>query len=161
MAKELGFSDEEAELYGQAARLHDVGKVGIPDNILLKNGRLTDDEFEIITTHTVRGVSILAGNEHFKNASEVCHYHHEHWNGKGYPMGISGEDIPLIARIVSVIDVFDALISKRCYKEPWSKEDAIKEIEHDAGSQFDPHLVDVFLKLYREGHFDIIINSTN
>jgi len=92
IALELGFSHEKAELYGQSARLHDVGKVGIPDNILLKKGKLTEDEFEVIKTHTQRGVDILKGNDQFKLASQVCLTHHERWDGKGYPCGLKGEE---------------------------------------------------------------------
>lgn len=161
MAKALGLSNKEAEFFGQSARLHDVGKVGIPDDILLKEGPLTDDEFEVITTHTLRGVAILKGNEHFELAADVCHYHHERWDGNGYPAGLIGENIPLVARIVSIVDVFDALISRRCYKDPWPIEKAVEEIKRGAGTQFDPDLVSVFIALFDNGSFEHIINSVN
>jgi len=159
IALELGFSEEEAELYGQSARLHDVGKVGIPDNILLKKGKLNVEEFEIIKLHTQRGVDILKGNDQFKLASQVCLTHHERWDGTGYPAGLKGDEIPLVSRIVSVIDVFDALISKRCYKEAWPIEDAIHEIRKMAGTQFDADIVDTFLELFHQGRFNKIMNS--
>jgi len=159
MAMELGFSEQEAELYGQSARLHDIGKVGIPDHVLLKKGKLTEEEFEVIKTHTDIGVEILAGSKQFTQALEVCHSHHERWDGKGYPKGLKGKEIPLIARIVSVIDVFDALISKRCYKEAWPIEDAIIELGKSSGTQFDSELIDIFLTLYHKGRFDEIILS--
>jgi len=159
LAIEMGLSDEEAERYGQSARLHDVGKVGIPDSILLKKGPLSDDEFTIIKTHTDIGVSILSGDEHFELAAEVSYCHHERWDGSGYPQGMKKENIPFIARIVSVIDVFDALISKRPYKEAWSCERAITEIKQGSGSQFDPQVVQKFVQLYDNGRFDSMINS--
>jgi putative two-component system response regulator len=136
-------------------------EVGIPDNVLLKPGKLISKEFELIKTHTQLGVDILSGNDQYSLASQVCLHHHDRWDGEGYPTGLKGEEIPLIARIVSVIDVFDALISKRCYKKVWKIEKAIQEIELGSGSQFDPKVVDIFLSLHQQGRFNSIITLSN
>ncbi|MBF0264733.1 MAG: DUF3369 domain-containing protein [Gammaproteobacteria bacterium] len=155
----MNYTDEQSEQNGQAARLHDVGKVGISDDILLKKGPLSDKEFEKIKTHTTLGEKILGGDEQFKLAADVALYHHERWDGTGYPLGLKGEEINKVARIVSVVDVFDALISKRSYKEAWAYEEAIEEIKRGSGSQFDPQIVDIFIDLYQSGRFDNIIKS--
>lgn len=153
----MGVSETEAQLYGQAAMLHDVGKVGIPDNILQKPGKLTDSEFEVMKKHAEIGSQILRHCEGTKLAQGVALHHHERWDGKGYPNGIPSIELPLITRIVAVVDVFDALVSKRPYKEAWPQSDAIKTISDGAGSQFDPEVVEVFLSLYRRGELDSIL----
>lgn len=135
-----------------AAPMHDIGKVAIPDAILQKPGRLTAEEFEIMKTHAQKGADIIeetfgnAGNQEYeKMAYEVARYHHEKWNGRGYPTGKSEDHIPLCARIMAVADVFDALSSKRCYKDAMPLEQCFEIIEKGAGQDFDPNLVSVFL----------------
>ena len=135
-----------------SAPLHDVGKINIPDNILNKPGKLTPDEFEIMKTHTTAGkeimekaISTVSGENYLKEARNMAGYHHERWDGKGYPEGLHGEVIPLSARVMAVADVFDALTSARVYKPPFSMEEALKIISDGAGTQFDPKCVEVFL----------------
>jgi len=146
-------SDKTIDLLYKAAPLHDIGKVGIPDNILLKPGRLNDAEWEIMKTHTTIGEAVLssAANE-FKDengvidiAVKIAGGHHEKWDGNGYPRGISGVEIPLAARIMSVADVYDALVSQRIYKAAWSHNDAVREIISKRGTHFDPLVVDAFI----------------
>jgi putative two-component system response regulator len=145
----LGIPDTEIELVARAAPLHDLGKIGIPDAILLKPGRLTDYEFSIIKTHTTIGAEILAGSRSpvLRLAERISLMHHERWDGRGYPAGVHGADIPLVARIVSVADVFDALTHERPYKGAWPVADAVGEIIVQAGRQFDPAVVEVFAML--------------
>ena len=140
--------DETVELLSRSAPLHDIGKVGVPDDILLKPGKLTDDEFEEMKKHTVYGREALMhaeeklGSNHFlRLAAEIAWTHHEKWNGKGYPRGLAHEDIPLSGRIMAVADVYDALISRRVYKEALSHEEAMAYIVAHAGSHFDPEVV--------------------
>ncbi len=147
IAKNLNLSESEQEMILKAAPMHDVGKIAIPDNILLKPGKLTSEEFEIIMTHTTLGYDILADSdiELLKLSAIIAISHHEKFNGKGYPKGLKGEDIPLVGRITAVADVFDALTSKRPYKEPWSVEKAVELIKSERGEHFDPQCVDAFL----------------
>lgn len=137
-----------------AAPLHDIGKIVIPDAILNKPGRLTPEEFEIIKTHTIEGKRFidqlnedLHGTSRLSVASDIAYTHHEWWNGKGYPRGLSGEDIPLGGRIMAVADVYDALISKRPYKEAYPVSIAIEMIVKESGTHFDPAVVDAFLRI--------------
>ncbi|MDR3288309.1 MAG: response regulator [Peptococcaceae bacterium] len=142
----------------KAVVMHDIGKVAIPDNILLKPGRLTAEEFEVIKTHTVIGADIIASissnmsddEMYLRHCREICRFHHERWDGKGYPDGLSGTDIPLAARVLSVLDVYDALVSERCYKASVPHEKAVAIIEEGAGTQFDPNIVEVFLEIQDE-----------
>ncbi len=129
------------------AFLHDVGKIGITDNILLKPGKLTDEEFDIMRTHVALGVDIIGSSNWLEGAREVIEGHHEKFNGKGYLRGLNGEEIPLNARIFAIVDVFDALTSRRPYKEPMSLEMSLGIIEKDAGTHFDPKLVSRFLEI--------------
>ena len=128
--------------------MHDVGKIGIPDNILLKPGRLTQEEFEVIKTHTTIGKniveSVLANEEslYLQHCRDICYCHHERYDGRGYPMGIAGQNIPLSARLVSVVDVYDALTSRRVYKPPFSHDESIEMIKEGSGTQFDPVVVE-------------------
>ena len=135
----------------KASTLHDIGKIGISDNILLKPGKLTPDEFEIIKTHTTIGSKIidsiaatLPDNDmYLKYAKDICHFHHERWDGLGYPAGLKGEQIPLAARIISVVDVYDALVNPRCYKAAYPYDVSLDIISEGRGTQFDPDIVDI------------------
>lgn len=148
LAREIGLSDRTVALIRRAAPLHDIGKIAVPEAILLKLGKLTDEEFARVRTHTRIGARLLSGGSFdlLRMAEEIAFSHHEHWNGGGYE-GMSGESIPLAGRIVAIADVFDALVHKRPYKPAWPKEDAIAEIVRQRGRQFDPSLVDAFLRV--------------
>jgi putative two-component system response regulator len=128
--------------------MHDIGKIGIPDAILLKPGKLTPEEFEIIKTHTVIGAKILEGDDSdiLSMARDIVLGHHEKWDGSGYPFARAGESIPVSARIVALADVFDALTSERPYKMAWPLARAVEYIKANAGKHFDPELVDVFFE---------------
>ncbi|QEP45158.1 two-component system response regulator [Ectothiorhodospiraceae bacterium BW-2] len=157
---QYSLSDEAVELITKAAPLHDIGKVGIPDHILLKPGPLTDEEWQVMKTHSrlgsdaigmaLRDVRNHAPLAHFHVAMDIAHYHHERWDGKGYPEGLAKEHIPLAARLMAVADVFDALITKRVYKEAMPYDKAAKIIRQGRGTQFDPLLVDAFEQCYSE-----------
>ena len=145
-------TDHYISLLTTLAPMHDVGKILVSDKILRKPGKLTEEEFEQIKLHTKYGdkvvrqvLSDITDEEYLSFASDIASYHHEKWDGKGYPKGLKGEEIPLSARIMAIADVFDALVSKRCYKEPMPIDDAFKTIEEEAGTHFDPKLVQVFL----------------
>ena len=150
LARELGLPDPQVSLIRRAAPLHDVGKIGIPDAILLKLGKLTPAEFELVKTHTTIGARILSGSAFalLRMAEEIAFSHHERWDGGGYE-GLAGDCIPLAGRIVAVADVFDALTQKRPYKPAWPVEDAVAEIERQRGRQFDPAIVDAFLQVIK------------
>lgn len=143
--------DRTIELLEESAPLHDIGKVGVPDRILLKSGKLTADEFDEMKNHTTLGrdaiataESQLGTNSFLKYAKEIVYSHHEKWDGSGYPQGIAGEEIPVSARLMAVADVYDALISKRVYKPPFSHAKAVAIIEEGRASHFDPDLVECF-----------------
>jgi putative two-component system response regulator len=146
IAKKIGLSDDLIANLRYAAPMHDIGKIGIPDKILLKPDRLTHEEFEIIKTHTTIGASILAGSKSdvLKTAHEISLTHHEKWNGRGYPKGLKSEKIPIIGRIVGLVDVFDALTSLRPYKQPYPIEIAWEIIQKEREQHFDPMIVDAF-----------------
>ena len=136
----------------RSAPLHDIGKINIPDEVLNKPGKLDDEEFEIMKTHTTAGkriienaVSTVEGDNYLKEARNMAAYHHERWDGKGYPEGIHGEVIPLSARIMAVADVFDALTSPRVYKPAFPLEKALSILDEGKGTQFDPKCVEVFM----------------
>lgn len=151
IAEEMGYEGEELDRIYYVALLHDCGKIGVPDNILGKPGRLTDEEFEIIKSHTKIGGDILSSFKSLNNVGEGARYHHERYDGKGYPEGRAGEDIPLIARMICVADSFDAMNSNRVYRNKLTKEDIFREIETNKGKQFDPQIANVLLRLIREG----------
>lgn len=151
IAKEFGYNGEDLDRIYYIALLHDCGKTGVPDNILRKPGRLTDEEFEIIKSHTVRGGDILKSFKSLENAGEGALYHHERYDGKGYPEGRAGENIPFIARMICVADSYDAMNTNRVYRNKLSKEKIINEIETNKGRQFDPKVADVMLRLIKEG----------
>ena len=150
LALALGMNKKEAELIKNASPLHDIGKVALADNILLKPGRLTPEEFEIMKSHTIYGGRILEGahSKVLQVAHKMSLYHHEKWNGTGYPKGLKGEDIPLEARIITVADVFDALCVARVYKKAWKTDDAYLYILGESGKAFDPRIVAAFKKIY-------------
>lgn len=135
-----------SDLVYNAAPMHDIGKIGIPDRVLLKPGKLDAEEWDIMQKHVDYGVEILGKHDSalLSMASEIAQYHHEKWDGSGYPNGVAGEDIPLAARIVAIADVFDALTSERPYKKAWTVEDAMNLLEEEAGKHFDPNLVPKF-----------------
>jgi hypothetical protein len=147
LALAVGWDAEQAEMLRHASVMHDIGKIGIPDRILLKEGPLDAEEWEVVRSHTTNGADILAGsaNPLVQMAEEIARCHHERWDGSGYPAGLRGEEIPISARICAVVDVYDALLSKRSYKEAWQLDDVISELKLGRGTHFDPRLVDAFL----------------
>ena len=149
IAAELDHSEAEIEQIRIAARLHDIGKIGLTDSILMKPGPLAPAEFLAQEKHTLIGANILAGSRFpvLRLAEQIAIAHHERWDGTGYPHGLRGEEIPVCARIVSVADVFDALTHVRAYKSAWRVEDALAEIVHQSGAMFDPAVVDAFLRV--------------
>jgi HD-GYP domain-containing protein (c-di-GMP phosphodiesterase class II) len=147
IALRYGLCEEDAEMLKVISPMHDIGKVAIPDSILKKPGKLTDEEFEIMKTHTTIGYELLKNSKRklLQNAAIVAIQHHEKWNGKGYPYGLKGEDIHIFGRITAVADVFDALGSDRCYKKAWELDRIIKLFQEERGQHFDPKLVDILL----------------
>ena len=148
IAQTLGLPEAEVELIGRAALLHDVGKIAIPDSILLKPGKLSLEEFSHMKTHATLGAKMLSGGRFalLQRAEEIASTHHERWDGTGY-LGLHGDTIPVAGRIVAVADVFDALTSERPYKQAWPHKEAIEEIQRQSGRQFDPRVVDAFLEV--------------
>ncbi len=144
LAEALGTEKMDMRSLILGAFLHDIGKIGISDNILLKPGKLNDQEFSIMRTHVELGVRIIDGSAWLQAARDVIECHHEKYDGSGYPNGLRGDDIPLVARIFAVVDVFDALTSHRPYKEPWPFDKAMATLEKDAGNHFDPQLLNTF-----------------
>lgn len=144
IARELGMDEEKLVHVRRGALLHDIGKLGVPDSILLKPDHLTDDEFFIMMRHTEIAYSILSPIEFLRPALEIPYCHHEKWDGSGYPRGLKGEEIPLTARIFAIVDVWDALCSDRPYRAAWPQEKALAHIRAQAGTHFDPVVVRVF-----------------
>jgi putative two-component system response regulator len=146
IAREMGFDAEWTENIRLAAPMHDIGKIGVPDAILNKPGKLTPEEWEEMRKHPTYGAEILkdAENELMQMSSTIAHCHHEKWDGTGYPRGLRGEDIPIEARIATLADVFDALTSKRVYKPSFSLTETLTLIDGDAGKHFDPRVVEAF-----------------
>ncbi len=147
VAEELGMAEEDVRILTLAAPLHDIGKIGVPDAILLKRGSLSDEEMAVMRKHPLIGFEILRDSQSrfIQTAAQIALRHHERWDGSGYPDGLRGEQIPLNARIVSIADVFDALISERPYKQAWSNDKAFSYIEEHSGTLFDPSCVKVLL----------------
>lgn len=152
IAEGLGLGHERAEEIYRAAPMHDIGKLGIPDAILLKPGRLSLDETRLMRQHPLIGHAILTGSSSplIQLGAEIAVSHHERWDGDGYPYGLKGEEIPLSGRIIAVADVFDALTTTRCYKKPWTAENARKYLEDNRGGHFDPRCVDAFFARWDE-----------
>lgn len=148
IGKAAGMDDEQCDLLLNAAPMHDIGKIGIPDQILLKPGKFEPEEWDIMKTHSQIGADILAGDdsELMSMAHDIAISHHEKWNGKGYPNGLVGEAIPLVGRVTALADVFDALTSKRPYKVAWTIEKSVDLIKEERGEHFDPRLVDIFIE---------------
>lgn len=145
--------DVAMEEYGKlelAGLLHDIGMIGVPEDVLYKPGKLTDEEFAQIKQHVDHGVKILRDIKQLNSVVEIIKYHHERFDGSGYPYGKKGEDIPLNARIIAVADAYDSMISNRSYRQGLSHEEAIQRIEEQSGKQFDPKVVEVFLKIIPE-----------
>ncbi|WP_456402629.1 HD domain-containing phosphohydrolase [Persephonella sp.] len=148
LSKEIGLNEDEVEIVKLAAPMHDIGKVGIPDRVLLKPGKLDNDEWEIMKKHTIYGYEILKGSESYllKVASQIALEHHEKWDGSGYPYGKKGEEISIYGRMTAISDVFDALTSERPYKKAWSIDETLEFFKINRGKHFDPKLTDIFIK---------------
>ena len=144
-----GMDEAEAEALLNASPMHDIGKIGIPDNVLMKPGKLDPEEWEIMKTHVDIGVEILSGASSMlmDMAAEIAQNHHEKWDGSGYPQALAGEDIPLSGRVVAVADVFDALTTERPYKKAWPVEKAVEFLKEQKGQHFEPRLIDLFLEI--------------
>jgi HD-GYP domain-containing protein (c-di-GMP phosphodiesterase class II) len=141
----LGVSEEEIVQLQRGALLHDIGKLAIPDEILLKPAALDEDEKRIIQKHPLYAKQMLSGIPFLQPSICVAYSHHERWDGQGYPDGLKGEEIPMLARIFAVVDTWDALRSKRIYRPAWSVEEAVAYLKQNAGIRYDPHIVEVFL----------------
>lgn len=159
IAEEAGWSENSIQNLRYIALLHDIGKVGIPDNVLNKPGKLTEEEFEIIKSHTVIGGDILKEIESIPEVEAGAKYHHERYNGTGYPCGLAGDEIPAVARIIGIADAFDAMNSKRIYRDSLKPEVIRNELVNGRGTQFDPNFLDIFLRLYDEGK--LIVKEEN
>lgn len=148
IAKGLGLSEEEADLLRMASPMHDIGKVAIPDSVLNKPGKLTDEEYQLMKSHASIGYGLLKSSKRsiLQAAAIVAHQHHEKWNGKGYPNGLKGEEIHIFGRITAIADVFDALGSDRVYKKAWELDRIIALFKEERGEHFDPQIVDIFLE---------------
>ena len=159
IAERLGEPGEQVEMIRRAAPLHDIGQISIPDTILLKPGKLTDDEYDVIKTHVKIGSSLLAGSSSklMRLAEKIALTHHEKWDGTGYLQGLSGEAIPLVGRIVAVADVFDALTHDRPYKRAWPQDRAVEEIESLSGTHFDPAVVEAFSRIVETSGAKVLV----
>ncbi|MDR7415057.1 MAG: HD domain-containing phosphohydrolase [Armatimonadota bacterium] len=155
LARAMGVAESEIVHIRRGALLHDIGKIGVPDEILRKPGPLTEEEWAIMRLHPVYAYRWLAGIEFLRPALDIPYAHHERWDGTGYPRGLRGEEIPLSARIFAVVDVYDALTSERPYRPAWSREKALQYIREQAGKQFDPAVVEAFLRLMEEEPFTL------
>jgi putative two-component system response regulator len=159
IAQCLGLKPDEVDMLRRAAPLHDIGKIGIPDSILLKPGKLTPEEFAVMRSHVKIGASLLAGSSSklMLMAEKIALTHHEKWDGSGYSLGLKEDDIPLPGRIVAVADVFDALTHDRPYKQAWPVEKAIAEIKSQAGKHFDPRVVEAFVEVVSAPESEIAV----
>ena len=152
LARALGMKEEELVHVRRGALLHDIGKMGVPDGILLKPGSLTPEEWEIMRRHPQYAYEMLSPIAYLRLALDIPYCHHEKWDGTGYPRGLKGEQIPLAARIFAVVDVWDALGSDRPYRPAWPPEKLYAYLKEEAGKHFDPRVVEVFLKILKEVH---------
>ncbi|MBO7486112.1 MAG: HD-GYP domain-containing protein [Spirochaetaceae bacterium] len=150
LAKRMGFSKDEVMLFHFSAHLHDIGKIGIPDAILRKNGRLTDAEFAVIKQHPEIGARILRKSPAFAEIAEIVLHHHERFDGLGYPDGISGYNIPLGSRLIAVCDSIDAMMTTRSYRKAFSEQDCYEEIKRCSGTRYDPDVVDAVMTHWKE-----------
>jgi putative nucleotidyltransferase with HDIG domain len=155
LGKHMKLTDEQLSIIAKGALLHDIGKIGVPDNILLKPDKLTDEEWELMRKHAEFGYELLQKIDFLEESAKIVHTHHERYDGQGYPAGLSGEDIPLGARIFSVVDALDAMTSRRTYRKAIPFEDAVEKIAEASGTQFDPEVIDVFVKIPAEEWKDI------
>ena len=155
IAKECGLSEKDCQDIEWAANMHDIGKIAIPDAILNKDSRLTDEEYAIMKSHTIHGAEILSDFTLLDHVIEGAEYHHERYDGRGYPKGLKGEDIPLYARIIGVADAFDAMTANRVYRKQMDFGYVLGELEKGRGTQFDGAFVDILLKLIRDGVIDL------
>lgn len=155
IARELGFSEEELEQIRRTGLLHDIGKIGVPDSVLNKPARLTDEEYEVMKTHTVIGGEILKDFTLIPHVDEGAKFHHERYDGKGYPNGLKGEEIPLNARIIGIADAFDAMTANRVYRKALDMDFVVAELKRCAGSQFDPALAEIMLELIASGRLNV------
>ena len=156
LAENAGFDEDLVEIIRQAGLLHDIGKIGIPDSILTKQGKLSNEEFAIMRQHVERSIEMIRHLPSLDYVIPAVLGHHERFDGKGYPRGISGEDIPISARCLTIADAFDAMVSKRSYKNKMPVEKALEEIERNLGTQFDPDLGRLFINLVRNGTIETI-----
>lgn len=159
LAEKLGWSDQELKHLERETLLHDIGKIGVPDAVLNKPGRLTDEEFAIIQSHTTVGGNILSRTASLKKAAEVARYHHERYDGHGYPEGRAGEDIPAHARVAAIADAYDAMHSDRIYRKGLPHDVVRAELVRGRGRQFDPYYLDVFLELFDSGALDRVVQQ--
>ena len=159
LALRMGLPEDEAERIGYSSVMHDVGKLHVPDDILHKSGALSRLEWKSIRLHPAYGVAILRDKLFYQVARDIANNHHEKWDGSGYPKGKKGKEIPFVARIVAVADIFDALTSRRPYKEPWPEKEALAELESQKGRGLDPELVEAFMSLYEDGDIAAIRKS--
>ena len=159
LAEKLGWDEVEVKEMRWEGLLHDIGKIGVADRVLNKPGKLTDEEFNLIKSHTTIGYAILSESAELKSAAKAARYHHERYDGKGYPDGIKGEDIPLHARVISIADAYDAMHSDRIYRKGLSHDRIRAELEDGRGTQFDPALLDPFIELFEDGTLDAIDKS--
>ena len=161
LSKGIGLTDDRADYLAKASKLHDIGKIGIPDNILCKEGKLSDEERDIMENHTLIGDRILSvsSSDILKLAGTIARTHHENWDGSGYPTGLAGKRIPIGGRLTALADVFDALLSDRPYKKAWDFEKGTKYIQEESGKKFDPEIVGAFMKNIHK--IRLIHNGTN
>ena len=159
LAFAYGMNDETISIVREGGLLHDIGKIGIPEHILNKPGKLTDEEYEIMKSHVENSIGIIRHLPSLDYVIPAVIGHHERYDGRGYPRRIAGEDISLLARILCIADAFDAMISKRSYKQPYPVEAALKEIEDQAGLQFDPELARLFVQQVRAGHITPVVDE--
>ncbi|MCD6231692.1 HD-GYP domain-containing protein [Candidatus Aerophobetes bacterium] len=150
ISRKLGLSQKEQEEIKLAAKLHDIGKIGIPDRILKKPAKLSEEEYAEVRKHSSLGADLFSNIDSLKKISKIIKHHHEWYNGKGYPDGLRGEEIPVGSRIINVADAYQAMTSNRPYRKAFSKEKAIDELKRCAGTQFDPEIVRIFIEILNE-----------